>query len=256
MTLLKKGLSPIVGGEADRMIEACDAHHTRLIINHTMRFHPNVRRAQRLVDVGVIGQLHAMVVFFDHWLLHMGSHLFDLMCFFAGEPKLVSGHIAGQDTIDTNGSGYVQFNRDVCALFSVGPKATRGYMELMGSDGLISIGNDINQTLRLWSLPRISVPAYPLPLEEQSFPGVPDEVERQGPRQGRYVTVHMIDEIVACIEDNRESISSGWNARSALEIAHAVYHSHRTGKMMTLPLSDRSLWIPEARPFEHPGESA
>jgi predicted dehydrogenase len=47
-----------------------------------------------------------------------------------------------------------------------------------------------------------------------------------------------LDYLIECIEEDKEPIASGEDARKSLEVALAVYKSAKTGKAVTLPLSD------------------
>ena len=242
--------------EADAMIRACDAHGTRLIVNHCMRLSPYLQVAKATVAAGAIGELKTIACYFDRWLLHMGSHLFDVMCLFAGEPKWVFGQIYGDDTVDADGSGYIQFGDGVVGLFDARSKIAPGFLELMGTRGLLLYCDDSDYTLEFWMPVKCADPHTQLRNKQpQPFPLLPGELQDAVPRQGRFVTRYAVDEVIACIEQNRESISSARDARWALEIALAVYHSHRQGgKRVELPLADRSLWMPESRPFPYPQE--
>ena len=51
--------------------------------------------------------------------------------------------------------------------------------------------------------------------------------------------IRSIDEMVRCLEEDREHVSNGRAARAALEMIQAVYHSHFSGKRVDLPLEDR-----------------
>jgi len=231
--------------EADSMIGACDAAGARLIINHTFRFHPDLHRARELIEQGKIGELRTIVCHFPRWLIHMGAHMFDLIAFFAGEPEAVVGRLDHDTTEDTEGTGCVWFKDGVRALVDARPRAAFGYLDLMGTNGAIRFLNDVGMTFELW------LPGASGQLEERPFPGVPAEVAARGPGRGRFVCATGVDEVVACLDEGRESYSNGRHGRTALEMAHGLYASHAAGGRATaLPNPDRSLRVPEALPPE------
>ncbi|MEM1441425.1 MAG: Gfo/Idh/MocA family oxidoreductase, partial [Verrucomicrobiota bacterium] len=90
--------------EADQIIKACQENGTRLAIAHRNRFHPVLPVVSELIDEGAIGKLleirargkeDARGGCQDLWVL--GSHLLNLIHYFAGDP------IACSATIYANG---------------------------------------------------------------------------------------------------------------------------------------------------------
>ena len=235
--------------EADEMIRVCDENHVKLVVNHTFHFHPNLPKARMLIEGGVIGELKTIACYFNHWLVHMGTHLFDLLGYFAGEPVSVSGHLAGAPAADADGVGYVRFENGIYALVDGRLKRSPGFLDLMGTEGMIRFGNDPSYTFELWVPPEKASRTARFSLEQRAFPGVPDKEEANGPARGRFVCRTAIDDIVACLDEDRESISSGRDARRAMEIYTGMYHSHQLGGCaVELPNQDRSLYRPEAIP--------
>ena len=73
--------------EADKMIEACGKEGAKLAIGHVYRFSEINVKAWRLISSGAIGE-----VTFIHGksagdLLSDGTHIVDLVRFFAGDPS-------------------------------------------------------------------------------------------------------------------------------------------------------------------------
>ena len=72
-------------GEADRMLEACDANGVRLAVGHQHRFDPQSVKARQLIAEGAIGE---PVLFWGHCsldLMNNGSHVIDMINYFAGD---------------------------------------------------------------------------------------------------------------------------------------------------------------------------
>jgi predicted dehydrogenase len=56
----------------------------------------------------------------------------------------------------------------------------------------------------------------------------------------------MVQEMIDCIEENREHYSNGREGRAALELIMAIYESQRTGARVSLPLGVRTNPLTEA----------
>jgi len=52
--------------------------------------------------------------------------------------------------------------------------------------------------------------------------------------------VRMVQEMIGCIEEDREHYSDGKEGRAALELIMAIYESQRTGARVGLPLINRT----------------
>jgi hypothetical protein len=50
----------------------------------------------------------------------------------------------------------------------------------------------------------------------------------------------LVRDLLSAVETGAEPISSGHNARAALEMILAVYESHAAGQRIALPLKDRT----------------
>lgn len=235
--------------EADEMVRVCEEHGARLVINHTAHFHPHLPYAKALVDGGKLGTVRLMNASFTHWVFHNGSHMFDLMTYFGGDPAFVFGHLDGDGSVDGDGSAYIHFVNGVRGFADAGPKVAPSYVEVVGTEGTLRVNYDGDYTFAL-SLPT-EVPGAPhvARLAEQPFPGASAEALARGPAQGRFVCPAAIDDLVRCLDEGVESSSNGHQARRALEISVAIFESHRQqGTVVHLPNKARMLSIPEGIP--------
>src|SRR5690348_2560292 len=80
--------------EADEMVTACETHHVKLAIAHQTRYSPRLARVRELVADGKLGDLLEMHARGKEDargggqdLMVLGTHLFDLMRFLAGDPR-------------------------------------------------------------------------------------------------------------------------------------------------------------------------
>ncbi|HID05513.1 MAG TPA: Gfo/Idh/MocA family oxidoreductase, partial [Armatimonadetes bacterium] len=124
--------------EADEMIRTCEANNVKLLINHPRRYHPTFLRAKQMLEDGAIGKLTSMRGAIWTFLLHNGTHVWDMFCFFAGEPKCVWGYVAHENINDPGGYAMVQFESGAFAFADVLTMQGCNF-QLYGTDGMIHI---------------------------------------------------------------------------------------------------------------------
>lgn len=230
--------------EADEMISECERNNVKLLINHPRRYHPTFIGAKRMVESGVIGELRSMYGAIWTFLLHNGTHLWDMFCYFAGEASNVWGYVAEGGGPDPGGAAMILFKSGVIAFADV--MTMRGFsLQLYGSDGMIRI--DMFRE-GLW-----------LEVYEDVIPPTPDRPYYQfRPKRlvrGEHIEVERpftppmqaaVQDLVDSIREDREPLSSGYDGRMALEIGIAIHASaRRNGAAVTLPLdgNDRALRV-------------
>lgn len=79
--------------DADRMLEACEAARSLLVINHNLRFNPNARRLRDFVAKGGLGQVtSASIQWGSGRLGNVGTHMMDAIQMLSGRKvEAVSG---------------------------------------------------------------------------------------------------------------------------------------------------------------------
>ena len=226
--------------DADRVIEACEQSGTKLAIDHTMRFEPNWRRVKQMVAEGVIGRLlHIEVQNYGDTstLLHNGTHSCDSIRWFGGDPEWVIATVDRSNERERVMS-FFGLNNGVTALFMTGGHwdyRLDGCFILEGSEGKIEIRphRGWQPLIRLWKnngglgdfREGEQIEAIGSELIGNSTGDVPSE--------GAW-------EMVACLDENRESVSSGYDGRVALEMCLAAYESERLGRTkITFPLPQK-----------------
>lgn len=115
-------------------------------------------------------------------------------------------------------------------------------MELQGETGRILI-DAASDGLTMW---QYHSPASP-PSGRAWYQGGPCKertVEQVRTKGSKGTLICALEELIACIEHDRESTSSGQDGRAALELALAVHQSHaRGGARIVLPLQDRTFAV-------------
>lgn len=241
--------------EADKMIETVERCNTRLVINHERRWSSNYHKARELIEEGEIGELKLInantlgggygcvwnsesspVILEDYTLVRDGTHLMDMLTFFAGEPDWAVGFVEMERWdegvfVPDVAHGMIHFESGIMA--SVEASGGRGYfnfeLDIQGTRGRILIGNEV---LAMWKTD-VS-PRYEgfWELAERPFPA---------PEKQRNIFVGGVEDVIKCIETGKESISNGNEARLALEMIMGIYESARQcGAKVEIPLTVRS----------------
>ena len=244
--------------ECDQMIDACDRVHARLSVAHNMRNCPVLDLVYRKVREGIIGELQEIRGrgkedrrAGGEDMMVLGTHVFDLMRRFAGDPKWVTSRIcigareATRDDVNPNGPEGMGpiLGDNIQAMFgfaggitghfaskrSTEESGRRFGVDLYGSRGILSI--------RAAHVPEVWV--------SRSVRWTGDNWERLEfgpgirPRDQNDAYHLMIDDLLDAIENHREPDSGARNGRWTLEMVMGVYASHRLGARVPLPLAKR-----------------
>lgn len=235
--------------DADAMIESCKAHKTRLIINHERRWDPDYRKVKELIDEGAIGEIRTIVGnaltgapaprdwHADYHqvgggpMLHDGTHLVDMIRFFGGEADWVFGHIERRTEgiyVEDIAQAFIHLKSGIHASIEGG--GIRNYfnfeLDIQGSKGRILIGNGVSG---MWVANKSPHYLGFMELEKRPFPTS---------EKGGNPWILQVEDMISCIENNHESISSGYDGRQALELVMAIYESARLGGVkVSFPLN-------------------
>jgi predicted dehydrogenase len=256
--------------EADEMLAVCEEHGVKLAIAHVRRLDPPVVRAREMVQAGAIGGAGTEARPYclrgrgkedarggGEDLMVLGTHILDLMRYFAGDVAWAFAHVIADgheltpaDVVDgAEGIGplagdsivaYYAFGNGVCGTFETRraqPPANRFGLDLYGSEGIIAVRSG-----GVYYLPRpVLSPTEGATWEEITPPpetkpdGTPFSAEelRYRPMQ------RMVEDLLAAVEEGREHISSGYDGRASLEMILSVYESQRTGARVPFPMQNR-----------------
>ena len=253
--------------EADRVIAAARLAGVQIAVAHINRAFAVLPRLRALVASGEIGKLRRVHGFGKcdrrgggQDLMVLGSHILDMMSYFAGEPAWAHAHItlAGRDVVagdihagdegvgpvagDSIVSHYA-FRSGVMGEFEsffAQDSAPVSYfgLQLEGTQGTIGMRSFGGRLLFRHSR------AIPLPgLDERWETLTLDGYSPEGPEDmdERYIWAHqqLIRNLLASAEAGTEPIASARAAATALDMIMATYESHFTGRRVAFPLVNR-----------------
>ena len=237
--------------EADRMIDACEQAGVKLAVDHHRRGDARYHKAKQLIADGAIGELRVIMAegaTAGVGLMETATHLYDSIRIFGGDVDWVFAHVTtkAQDispddithvprsglVAGDNAPSYFYFKNGVYAM--VHSSGDFG-VELIGTKGRILLKEGYS--------PRPQPHVFGIWTHDNS-PGEwqPITTERDEliiPPHFRLAYARMVQEMIDCIEEDREHYSNGKEGRAALELIMAVYESQRTGARVKLPLDVR-----------------
>ena len=243
-------------GHADRMVEACDASDTKLVISHQRRFTPGWEKGRELVQAGAIGQPLMANINSLQGLVNCGTHAIDGVRFVLGnpQPQWVMGAVE-RDTdrheravaIEDACMGFVHFEGDIQLFVQsdlyLDKAVGGGGFEIRGTEGLIEINES---QVRL--------------LNDDGWQDVELRMKKEDIRAiGGHANGDQTRELIAWIEgDIEEHRNSGRTARVTVEIMMALYESARLHQVIHLPLEEKEypldlMIAEELLPVREPG---
>jgi predicted dehydrogenase len=255
--------------EADRIVEAVQKSHLKLQMAHQMRVSPYTRRAKAMVDAGEIGDIQEVRTrgkedrrAGGEDLMVLGTHLFDMMRIFLGDPKWVMAHVTknGEElapqhvTQATEPIGPVAGNQ-ISAMFAFA-NGVHGYfasrataqtdplrfgMWLYGSKGVLFLPMAIYPEGGLFHLPS---PSW-LPDSRAGWTRVEvklDAAEQAvASRAGRQAAnALLVSDLLQSIEHDRRPCCNEEDGRWTIEMVHGVYQSQKSGGRIDFPLKLRA----------------
>ena len=250
--------------EADQMVTAAKKSGAKLAINQQNHVNPGIQQAKTMVAEGAIGNV-IMVRGRNkagrksgNEFMEMGTHVTDMMLCFGGVPTWCSGTIyngnqlAGPKDImqakemspGDRDSGLVMGTKAIAHYgFDTGiigeihfidyqPGMNDNYgIDILGSQGQLAVRTAGSAGQNLWHLPR-PMEGTPTQLSDWQPVDLPDNLEKEP-------VITMYQRMTQAIETNTEPPSSGTEGRWAFEMIMGIYQSHREGRRVELPLTNR-----------------
>jgi predicted dehydrogenase len=256
---------PMAGSlpEADRMVALAERKKIKVQVGHAARPAATTRRVGEILKSGEVGQLLEMRArgkedkrAGGEDLIILGSHAFDLMRLFAGDPRWVSAHvtqqnrdIARQDVRQGTEIVGLLGGDQVAAMFSFaggvhGYFASRANDYLLGdrcglalycSRGVIFINLGSSRMGQAFILRSPAwVPGKTAPQWEE-IPGPGAEIVGNWDRANNTMALDLLD----AIERDREPACGARDGRWPVEMTAGIYQSQITGSRVAFPLADR-----------------
>ncbi len=218
------------------MVRVCKNKKIPLVINHERRWDAYYQQTKKLIKNGKIGELRTIVGNSLSWvppkllasehgggpLFHDGTHLTDLMLFFAGSPDWVSGFEVrsnGKKYIEETAAAMVRFKNGTIGFIEGG--GARKYfnfeLDIQGSEGRILIGNSGRELYITKKSGRFTGFQE---LEKIPFPEVKNY---ESPFVGG------ARDLVRCLRKKTPSVSSGMDGLQALQVIASIYKSAQSG---------------------------
>jgi len=224
--------------EADAMLAACASNGVFLAVNHPNRFSPLVRKTKEVIAAGLLGELTAVTIHAGGGMLHIGTHMFDLMRYWAGDAVELYAQVPNYaPTQDLPAMGMVRFANGMTGFFDHTHRDQQT-MEVRGQDGYITISSMVGDG---WlyqfkpTLPPTVKRQYPHRLTVQPLESAPLLLSP---------TQQLLADLYATLHTGAPFISTGQDGAAALELCLACYVSHLAGHPVPLPLVDRTLRVP------------
>jgi predicted dehydrogenase len=252
--------------EADEMVAACEKHHVKLAVAHQTRSSPRMKVVKKMIAEGQLGDLLELRARGKEDtrgggqdMMVLGTHLFDLMRLFAGDPRWCFARIwqdgkkalPGDVRPGGEGMGPVQgdrifaeygFDHGVVGTFGT-HKARHGAgsrfgLHIYGTKGIVQLTTGgLGEVYFLddpgW-MPGKSKAAWQ-PVSSAGV-GKPEPLKDGGLAMGNLAIAR---DLIAAIEQDRSPQSSIYDGRAALEMILAVYESHKQDRPVDLPLKNR-----------------
>ena len=231
--------------DADRMIEACDAHGVKLFVVHQNRYNPPIVKAREALEQGRFGRLVLGTVrlrwtrdqaYYDSeswrgtWahdggvFMNQAAHHIDMLTWFMGNVESVRSMAATRlvkiECEDT-GVAVMRFNSGALGVLeattATRPKDLEGSISILGEKGSVVIGGFFMNELVTWNF------ADKQPIDDEVFETVRQEPAGLGNNLGEYLRG-----VIASLQTKKAALVDGLEGRKSLELITAIYESIET----------------------------
>ena len=249
---------PMTGSlaEGDKIVETAKAHGLKVAVAHQAVYLPATHAIKQMLTEGKIGTVQAIYASGKQDrrgggedMITLGTHLFNMMRFFAGDVAWMQSHVTkdgkevtyGDDHEPTEPIGpvagdcvnsYFAFESGVSGFFqSRKDQAGTGRygMEIVGSEGTFSLRGDVANRLMVYPYP-VLVPSNPA----QEWEAI-DLDDTPFFRGNELAILDLID----AIENDQKPISAAEDAVAALEMILGAYESQLTNQRVPFPIANR-----------------
>ena len=231
--------------DADRMIEACDHHGSKLFVVHQNRYNLPIMKAREALAQGRFGRLVLGTVrlrwtrdqaYYDSeswrgtWahdggvFMNQAVHHIDMLTWFMGPIEsvrsLASTRLVKIECEDT-GVAVIKFNSGALGVLeattATRPKDLEGSISILGEKGSVVIGGFFMNELTTWSF-------------DEKLPSDDEVIAKFGknPAQLGYNLGEYLRDVIASIQTKKAALVDGLEGRKSLELITALYESIET----------------------------
>ncbi len=252
--------------QADEMIAALEKRNLKLAIAHQTRYSPALAHAKKAMSDGLLGDVLELrgrgkedARGGGEDLMVLGTHIMDLMRFFAGDPQScfaqvrTSGHPVAKSDVREGAEGIGPLAGDeIQALYRFsGPMvgyfatdrarhgaAARYGLEIRGTKGLLTTTMGAYPEVWFVEDPSWQPGRSKAQWERVTSEGIdrPEPVSDPSHRHGNRLIAL---DLIRAIETDSRPQGSMYDGRAALEMILAIYESHRQNAPIPLPLANR-----------------
>jgi len=244
--------------DGDAIVALAKSTGRKVAVAHQGVYLPRVQGVRKLLEEGLIGQVQAIHAHGKQDrrgggedMITLGTHLFNMMRFFAGDVQWMSAHVTenGQELHPDHVrepsepvgpvagdciNSYFAFSSGVSGFFDSrkdqAGSSQRYGMEIIGSEATLSLRGGSGSELMLYPHP-VFRPAD----GDQSWTPVTD-LPDSGLGLGNQLAIR---DLIDAAESDREPVSSAAAAVAALEMIHGAYASQITGHRVEMPMTHR-----------------
>jgi UDP-N-acetyl-2-amino-2-deoxyglucuronate dehydrogenase len=231
--------------DADRMIDACDAHGVKVFVVHQNRYNPAIMRAREALEQGRFGKLVLGTVrlrwkrdqaYYDSeawrgtWahdggvFMNQAVHHIDMLTWFMGNVEsvrsLASTRLVKIEAEDT-GVAVMRFNSGALGVLeattAARPKDLEGSISILGEKGSVVIGGFFMNELVTWSFEDSQ------PIDDVVFEKYGKNPKEFGANLGEY-----LKGVITSVQTKKAALVDGLEGRRSLELITALYESIET----------------------------
>jgi len=242
--------------DADRMIEACDAHGVKLFVVHQNRYNLPIMKAKEALREGRFGRLVMGTIrlrwmrdqkYYDSeawrgtWahdggvFMNQAVHHIDMLTWFMGNVdtlrSMAATRLVNIECEDT-GVAVLRFASGALGVLEATtasrPKDLEGSISILGEKGSVVIGGFFMNQLETWAFE-----------DKQPIDDVIFEQFGKNPADMGYNLAEYLRDVVASIQTKKAALVDGLEGRRSLELVTALYESIETNSDVQLRFRPR-----------------
>lgn len=223
--------------QAKRIIEICKKNNVTLVVDYQRRFVPFYAKIQMLIKQKRMGNIQKINVYYGSGIANTGSHLFDILRMFFGEVKSIQANYSNNisnNLQDPNIDAKIEFfNKNKCTIQAVDFKNFALFeMDIIGTLGRMKL-DLISNEAEFYKIDKNNSLVY-----KKLIPS------RLLIKKSRYSPIELgVKNLVESTLKKKNSMSTGIDGYKSLELIIAAITSAKTGKKITLPISNNNYKI-------------